>query len=674
MSLERYLRRLMWAGMAPLLALALALLVVRLYQLEQGLTRNGRAAVADVLRDIEQEMALRRAGLELLAASPLMDEARPSVDLHRQLKAFSTQFGGEVLEIGPGQQVLLHTAIALGDKLPAAPEPRGLSAVEAVEATAEPAVGDMFIGPVVGRPLVVVAVPVQRPGQPMRVLLTTVEVGRMQKTLDQLSLAPGWSMQLRDSGQRLMASRGAHAPPTEAAAPPPWSLQFVQRSASAPWTLSLTVSPQARFGPTLLSGAFLLAGILWAGGLAYAGSRLAARRLARGLQTLADPAPAPAALTTSQALAQAQTSLHLAAARTQAIIEYAADAIITCDERLLVRSANPAAMRMWKADADQLVGSNLERWMPQRHRHRLGPWLQPTKQATPAPTAQDLRRLMKLARSDGQELTVEAQGSRVAAGEASFYVVVLRDMSAQIETRRALVRSTSDLRSLIGRMNTLQEEERARISRDLHDDLQQRLASMDFTLAALSKAARGGGAPVAVLIDAARGAAHDAIAATRRIVRDLRPQVLEDLGLGAAMEAMVRSFGESTALACEIRVTGDHEPAPDTATCLYRVTQEALNNVRKHAQARSVQVDLDLSSPDQATLLIEDDGVGLRNDGAGLPGGLGLLGMAERLRAVGGVLAVSPAARGGTLVRATAPLRPQAAQMAQMAQTQAAPH
>jgi signal transduction histidine kinase len=150
-----------------------------------------------------------------------------------------------------------------------------------------------------------------------------------------------------------------------------------------------------------------------------------------------------------------------------------------------------------------------------------------------------------------------------------------------------------------------------------------------------------------------------AIDSTRRIVRDLRPQLLDELGLSAALESMGANFESRTGVRTEVEILGadhaDAELGALAATALYRIAQESLNNVLKHAHARFVHLMLDATSPHQVELSVTDDGVGIAGEHRIKPSSYGLQGMAERVRALGGRLVIVPQPEGGTMVQAIVP-------------------
>jgi signal transduction histidine kinase len=258
--------------------------------------------------------------------------------------------------------------------------------------------------------------------------------------------------------------------------------------------------------------------------------------------------------------------------------------------------------------------------------------------------------------------------------------ITVRDVTALQQLRQELERSRQALRGMLAQQDRVQDEERRRIARDLHDDLQQRLSALRLDVQMAQRQLRevwphraaGGAADAdpspanAAPLDAElqshcsrieRGLIV-ALDATRAIVRDLRPQVLEDLGLTAALDALLGAFKRRTGLGVDLHVIGGEtreEALPMAArACLYRVAQECLNNVFKHAQAGFVAVGLDLSDPREAVLQVADDGIGFDESDGVRPGCLGVVGMRERLLALGGTLTVRRLDR-GTEVLASVP-------------------
>lgn len=150
----------------------------------------------------------------------------------------------------------------------------------------------------------------------------------------------------------------------------------------------------------------------------------------------------------------------------------------------------------------------------------------------------------------------------------------------------------------------------------------------------------------------------DAIATVGRVTRELRPGILKDFGLAAAIESQGEDFAQRTGIACNILCTDhDLDPDYDTALALFRVFQEALTNVSKHAKATEVNVRL-MQEGDEVVLEIADNGCGLAISDLQKPRSFGLRGIRERLSSLGGRLDLSPVTPRGTRLTLRAPLRP----------------
>ena len=234
----------------------------------------------------------------------------------------------------------------------------------------------------------------------------------------------------------------------------------------------------------------------------------------------------------------------------------------------------------------------------------------------------------------------------------------VESMLTEVKERRA---AEEHARGLVGQLVTAQEDERRRISRDLHDQLGQQLTALRLKLAAL-KAACDGHPELCAQIEAVQELAERVDGEVDFLAWELRPAALDDLGLTAALTNYAREWSKHYNVPAEVQVTGFATGGlrlpPQTETCLYRIAQEALNNVYKHAQAARVSVILERRGPD-AVLVVEDDGVGFDSSEAqGWEGerGLGLVGMRERAALLGGSVEFESEPGRGTTVFARVPI------------------
>ncbi len=247
---------------------------------------------------------------------------------------------------------------------------------------------------------------------------------------------------------------------------------------------------------------------------------------------------------------------------------------------------------------------------------------------------------------------------KVEAGNEELELARRQAQVALQESRIELLRSREELRHLTASLLHAQDEERRRVSRELHDDLSQRVAKLQFEIEVLEQ-----NVPFTDLDDAreklrtVRDQAASLAEDLRRVAYRLHPSVLDHLGLGVALRAYVNEFTRSTQIHVDLSIDGIPRDLPNQiASCAYRIAQEALRNVSKHAQAERVEMILRIEGS-FLTLLIRDEGVGFDLPSARPQGGLGLIGIEERVRLVGGSVSFETAPGCGTSVRVRLPLQ-----------------
>lgn len=238
------------------------------------------------------------------------------------------------------------------------------------------------------------------------------------------------------------------------------------------------------------------------------------------------------------------------------------------------------------------------------------------------------------------------------------------DVTARKRAEESIRESRKLMRALSQQLLDVQEEERTRIARDLHDQVGQALTAVKLTLEALQRAG-GDPARVATMVEEGIGAVDHTIQQVRSLSFDLRPSLLDDLGLGAAVASYVKRRVLATGLDARVTVQPAAAGAPKhVQTACFRILQEALTNVLRHAQARRVDVEL-RSDDDTLELLVRDDGIGLGprppESGVARKRGLGLVGMRERALLAGGNFEIESRAGRGTTIRVRLPLGPRTA-------------
>ena len=228
------------------------------------------------------------------------------------------------------------------------------------------------------------------------------------------------------------------------------------------------------------------------------------------------------------------------------------------------------------------------------------------------------------------------------------------------ETEAALIQSRGELRDLAASLLSAQESERRRISRELHDDLSQKVAKLQFDIETLEQKV-----PFADTEDAKKSLrgvrdqtgtlAND----LRRVAHGLHPSSLDHLGLAVALRSYAEEFSRSTAVQVQFKSRKVPRDIPaEVASCLYRIVQEALRNVGKHSSSAEVVIML-LGKPNSLDLSIHDNGMGFDSEAVRAKGGLGLISMQERVRLVQGHFSLKAQPGHGVLISVQIPLHPE---------------
>ena len=338
------------------------------------------------------------------------------------------------------------------------------------------------------------------------------------------------------------------------------------------------------------------------------------------------------------------------------LIETAPLPVVALDTGGRVRIWNPAAARTFGWRRAEVIGRHLP-FIPPADRAEQRRLLIGSMRGRPL-RGVELRRL----RRDGALLTVRLWTAPVvdAAGRKVGVFGLYVDLTDLRRGEEALRASEARLQALNARLHTLREEERQHLARELHDTFGHTLTEWKFDLAWLARRLARKGmpekSPVRRRLDAMSRRADGAMNVVRRICGALRPALLDTVGLAPAIQELARSFEARTRVRC--RTALPELPVPmDNArsTALYRILQELLDNVTRHARARHVSIRL-TADAGAVTLRVRDDGRGLPAGALAKPAALGLLGMRERAAALGGELVIGRTRPRGTLAVVRLPL------------------
>jgi PAS domain S-box-containing protein len=341
---------------------------------------------------------------------------------------------------------------------------------------------------------------------------------------------------------------------------------------------------------------------------------------------------------TKAAKAAVPASTRLDEARLLGIIRSSMEAIITIDENQRIVMFNPMAERLFDCPAADALGTALSRFVPERFRAGHEAHVRQFGVTGVSDRQMGGRRILYGLRATGSEFPFEASISQFGDENGKLYTVMLRDISAQVDAERSLQRSHEELRELSANLLNIREEEKSRIARELHDDLGQQLTALKMDISSLE-------------LDAGTNA--EARAQLRGMQR---PVMLDDLGLVPAIDWLAIDFTNRYGIDVERRIDARHTIfSRDGATAVFRIVQEALTNVARHAQATRVDLALYLEG-DRCILRIADDGIGAQERVDAGRKSFGLIGIRERAHGLDGSVSIESGIGRGFAVTVTFPL------------------
>jgi PAS domain S-box-containing protein len=261
---------------------------------------------------------------------------------------------------------------------------------------------------------------------------------------------------------------------------------------------------------------------------------------------------------------------------------------------------------------------------------------------------------IRLQSRKGPPLSVHLSLNPLRLDSTRAVCLIASDLSEMKRSEQELRTSSEQLRNLAAHLLSVREEERTKISREVHDELGQSLTAVKMDLAWLARRLSPRDGLMLKRIGSTRQLADSIIQSIRRISTELRPAVL-DLGLVAAVEWQVQDFHARSGIQCKVRLLTREVVVSGASTAMFRISQEALTNVARHSNATRAEVVLQ-KQRDRLVLLVRDNGRGFDQADPSLSKSLGLLGMRERAAILGGQVNISSAPGNGTTVTAWIPL------------------
>ncbi len=245
---------------------------------------------------------------------------------------------------------------------------------------------------------------------------------------------------------------------------------------------------------------------------------------------------------------------------------------------------------------------------------------------------------MRQRAANGTTREVEVYTSPVRLRHTHLMYAIVHDVTEKVHTEEELKQSQENLRRLAAHVETVREEERTQIAREVHDELGQALTALKMDTRWIENSFGGTSEPLKTKTVAMQRLIDATVKSVQRISSELRPGMLDDLGLGAAIEWQTEEFEERTGLRCMLRIEPeDIELEKKVSTTVFRVFQETLTNIARHAEATVVHISL-LKSASQLTLTVRDNGKGIFENEINDPKSIGLIGIRERVRSHDGTV------------------------------------
>jgi PAS domain S-box-containing protein len=330
------------------------------------------------------------------------------------------------------------------------------------------------------------------------------------------------------------------------------------------------------------------------------------------------------------------------------LLDAAMDGIITIDEQQRIVLFNPAAESIFGWSSADMLQQPLTRLMPARFHHGHAQLVRQFGNTGVTSRRMGTSAIIHGQRANGEEFPLEASISQLATTHGKLFTVIVRDVTERERAQRELADFANEASAML-------EQEKARVARELHDELAQSLTALKMDALWLRNELAGATDPVHAKLAQMTTMLDASVAATRRIAADLRPMLLDDLGLAAALEWLTQNFSQRSSIDCTLEMDEALELQEPHATAVFRIVQESLTNVAKHARATQAQVQVDCTAQ-AVTLRMSDNGQGFVVTTPRKPHSLGLMGLRERVKLLNGNLDIDSQPGQGTRITVRLPL------------------
>jgi len=355
-----------------------------------------------------------------------------------------------------------------------------------------------------------------------------------------------------------------------------------------------------------------------------------------------------------------ENALRESQSKLSGIINSAMDAVITVDDKQNIILFNSTAEKMFRCSADEVLDKPLDRFIPERFRNIHQKYVEKFGKTGVSMRTMGAINPISGLRADGEEFPIEASVSQVEVSGQKLFTVIIRDVTGKKKADDELKNSREQLRELTAHLQNVQEEERSAIAREIHDELGQVLTSLKMNLTFIDKKLTGDEVRINPddlhsEITGMKSVIDKSVKRLRKIITELRPEVLDQLGLISALEWQTNEFKTKSGIDCKLlNYIGDSEVNKNISIAVYRIFQEALTNVMRHSKATKVEIKI-AKTNNHLELEIFDNGVGFEQE-KNKSKTFCVLGMRERAIILGGDFKIENIKPSGTKVSVHIPL------------------